>query len=86
MDNLSEKQQKRLLTEALYSSWLARWLKRFGSKCRLVYALRQPPLVLMFSWMCKFLKTGTRTPLYFFWEFGKTTRGSHRNYSLWKMN
>ena len=78
VDNLLSEKQQRLLTEALYSSWLApNGSKRFlaAANVGLFYALRQPPLV-----PDVFLSLNVQVPQewhqkehrsYFFWEFGK---------------
>lgn len=78
VDNLLSEKQQRLLTEALYSLWLALdGLKRFlaAANVGLFYALRQPPLV-----PDVFLSLNVQVPQdwhqkehrsYFFWEFGK---------------
>lgn len=78
VDNLLSEKQQRLLTETLYSSWLAPDnSKRFlvAANVGLFYALRQPPLV-----PDVFLSLKVQVPpdwhqkehrSYFFWEFGK---------------
>lgn len=78
VDNLLSEKQQRLLTESLYSSWVApNNSQRFlvAANVGLFYALRQPPLV-----PDVFVSLNVQIPpnwnqkehrSYFFWEFGK---------------